>query len=508
MAYISGIFDGFFKAGLVPLTKLFNKSLQAGTFPKIWKEAFVTPIFKNSGSPSDVRQYRPISLLSCLSKILEKLVYSSRYSHLTGNNLISDRQSGYRAGHSTQLQLTYLTHNIYRYLDSGRDVTAIYLDISKYFDKIWHEGLLYKCKNDFFISGSLFSWLKSYLTDRTQRVRVGDAFSTTKMIKAGVPQGSVLGPLLALMYLDGLRHNLTNEILLYADDTSIHASHKTEDIDVVQDSLQPDLDNIDGYVKQWAIQFNITKTVQQTFSHKLHPTVPTLHSAGQNISTDTETHKHLGITFSTDLRFHNHVNNIIKKANIAMSPLYPIAKHIHRNTLSLIYTTYVRPHLDYCDIVFDGHITVNDELRLERVQRRAARLVKVDSHWRPAVRSPAQYGPGTLVSPSGTDRKLLNGPGSDVNWTSRRPVPSARPVSDTGRSADQAREGHFYRGICDRYVRRSQSVVTHMGYCLRLECKRSGVPLRKIQQNGQPIAGRVVVSRWLSALNFWILLMS
>ena len=117
-------------------------------------------------------------------------------------------------------------------------------------------------------------------------------------------------------------------------------------------------------------------------------------------------------------------------------------------------------------------------------------------------------GPGTLVSPSGTDRKLLNGPGSDVNWTSRRPVPSARPVSDTGRSADQAREGHFYRGICDRYVRRTQSVVTHMGYCLRLECERSGVPLRKIQQNGQPIAGRVVVSRWLSALNFLILLMS
>ena len=81
-------------------------------------------------------------------------------------------------------------------------------------------------------------------------------------------------------------------------------------------------------------------------------------------------------------------------------------------------------------------------------------------------------------------------------------------MSDTGRSADQAREGHFYRGICDRYVRRSQSVVTHMGYCLRLECERSGVPLRKIQHNGQPIAGRVVVSRWLSALNFLILLMS
>ena len=206
-------------------------------------------------------------------------------------------------------------------------------------------------------------------------MRVGDAFSTTKTIRAGVPQGSVLGPLLAVMYLDGLRHKVTNEILFYADDISIHASHTTEDIDVVQNSLQRDLDNVDEYAKQWAIQFNTTKTVRQTFSHKLHSTVPTLHFAGQKIPTDTETHTHLGITFSKDLRFHKHINNIIKKANIAQSPLYPIAKHIHRDTLSLIYTTYVRPHLDYCDIVFDGHITVHDELRLERVQRRAARLV-------------------------------------------------------------------------------------------------------------------------------------
>ena len=358
-----------------PLTALFNKSLQLGKFPKIWKEAVVTPIFKNSGSASDFRQYRPISLLSCLSKILEKLVFSSVYSHITSNNLLSDRQSGYRSGHSTQLQLVYLTHNIYRHLDEGRDVTAIYLDISKYFDKIWHDGLIYKCKNDFFISGPLLSWLQSYLTDRTQRVRVGNAFSSTRNVKAGCPQGSVLGPLLALMYLDGLRHKVTNEILLYADDTSIHASHTTEDIDTVQDSLQRDLNSIDEYAKQWAIQFNKSKTIQQTFSHRARPTLPTLNFAGQNIPSNTETHKHLGVTFSKDLKFHQHVISILKKANIAMSPLYPVAKHLHRNTLSQIYTTYVRPHFDYCDIVFDGHITARDEQRLERLQTRAARLV-------------------------------------------------------------------------------------------------------------------------------------
>ena len=349
--------------------------MSLGIFPNSWKQATVTPIFKNSGSPSDFRQYRPISLLSCLSKILERLVFSSIYSHLTDNNLLSDRQSGYRSGHSTQLQLMYLNHNLYKQLDEGRDMTAVFLDISKYFDKIWHDGLLYKCKNDFFLSGKLLLWLKSYLANRTQRVRVGDALSVTKTVNAGCPQGSVLGPLLALMYLDGLTDKVTNEILFYADDTSLYASHTTEDIDAVQQSLQRDLDNIDEYARQWAIQFNSSKTIQLTLSHKTQCTSPVLHFSGKEISSNTESHKHLGITFSKDLRFHQHVNSIIKKANIALSPLYPVAKYIHRDTLKRIYTTYVRPHFDYCDIVYDGHITVQDELRLEKVQRRAARLV-------------------------------------------------------------------------------------------------------------------------------------
>ena len=168
------------------------------------------------------------------------------------------------------------------------------------------------------------------------------------------------------MYLDGLRDKVTNEILLYADDTSIHASHTTEDIDTVQDSLQRDLDSIDEYAKQWVIQFNKAKTIQQTFSHRARPNLLTLNFAGQNISSNTEAQKHLGITFSKDLRFHKHVNNILKKANIALSPLYPVAKHLRRSTLNEIYTTYVRPHFDYCDIVYDGHITARDEQRLER----------------------------------------------------------------------------------------------------------------------------------------------
>ena len=133
-----------------PLAKLFNKSLQASKFPDMWKEAIISPIFKRKGSASDPQNYRPISLLCCLSKIFEKLVFRHIYNHLSDNSLLSDMQSGYRPQHSTQLQLTYLTDSLCKSLDKGHDFTAVYFDVTKYFDKIWHEGLLFKCQNEFF----------------------------------------------------------------------------------------------------------------------------------------------------------------------------------------------------------------------------------------------------------------------------------------------------------------------------------------------------------------------
>ena len=297
------------------------------------------------------------------------------YSHLTQHSLLSDKQSGYRQSHSTQHQLLYLTHNLYKSLDSGRDFTAIYLDISKYFDKIWHKGLLYKCEHDFGISGRLLDWFASYLRDRQQKVRIRDAYSTTKIINAaGCPQGSVLGPLLALIYLDGLSNRTKNDILFFADDTSLYASHTTTDLLMTQQKLQKDLDEIYKYGREWAITFNTTKTIQQTFSYKRdHPT-PALTFGGDPIPIRDE-HTHLGLTFSNDLHFHQHINSVCHKINKTISPLYSISKHIPRQILDQIYKIYVRPHFDYCDIIYDGHITIKDATRLETLQNRAARLV-------------------------------------------------------------------------------------------------------------------------------------
>ena len=267
-----------------------------------------------------------------------------------------------------------MTHNLYKALDQKSDFTTVYLDIKKYFDRIWHAGLLYKCRTNFYIKGRVHDWLKSYLTDRKHRVKIGDTLSTTQTINTGCPQGSILGPLLAILYLDGLADQTENTTLFYADDISLYSPHSFENTTLVQESMQRDLNIIENYGKQWAITFSAAKTVRQTFSYRQQPSQLTLTFAGQTIPS-VKSHKHLGLTFSNDLRFHDHVNGIIRKVNIALSPLYPIASKLPRHVLEKIYVTYIRPNFDYCDVVFDGHLTAHDERRLETLQNRAARLV-------------------------------------------------------------------------------------------------------------------------------------
>ena len=358
-----------------PLTRLFNKSLASGEYPSLWKHAKVRPVFKRKGAPSEVNNYRPISLLPCLSKIFGRIVFSRIYEYITEFSLLSDRQSGYRPGHNTQLQLTYLTDRLYDSLDKGQDFTTIYLDITRYFDKIWHAGLLAKCEKEFGLKGNLLKWLGSYLTDRRQTVDINSVTSETLTLDAGVPQGSVLGPLLAILYLNGLCDMTANKMLFYADDCSLYSTYSpTDNSRDVQLTLQHDLDIIHRYGQSWAITFNATKTTQQTFSHRQKPNIPALTFGGQPIPRVND-HKHLGLTLSTDLRFHTHVNNILLKFNRSLGPLYPIARHLPKLTRLSIYTTYVQPFLDYCDTIYDGHITIADCTRLERAQNRAARLI-------------------------------------------------------------------------------------------------------------------------------------
>ena len=271
------------------------------------------------------------------------------------------------------MQLLYLTHQLYSALDQNLDFTTVHLDIRKYFDRIWHDALLQKCEQRCGITGTLLQWLRSYLSDRSQIVKIGNAFSKPQKLSAGVPQGSVLGPLLALIYLSDLSGMTENDVLYYADDSTLYTSHP-HDSPVHELALQRDLDTISRFGIDWAISFSGPKTIQQTFTTKRDIRAPQLTFDGQRIQ-PVPSHKHLGLTFSTDLRFHDHVNTIIKTINYQLGPVYAVAKFLPRQILCDIYTTYIQPHFDYCDVIYDCNISIADTTRLQTLHNRIARLI-------------------------------------------------------------------------------------------------------------------------------------
>ena len=197
---------------LLPLRLIFELCMTQGVFPEAWKQANVVPIYKKN-SKSLKNNYRPISLLPIFGKILEKLIFDSLYHHLNTNGLLNQNQSGFRPGDSTVNQLLSIVNSIFTAFDCNPtlDVRLVYLDISKAFERVWHQGLIYKlCQCS--VSGKLLMLMQSFLSDRQQHTVLNGKTSTWGTITAGVPQGSILGPLFFLIYIndltDGLKCNV------------------------------------------------------------------------------------------------------------------------------------------------------------------------------------------------------------------------------------------------------------------------------------------------------------
>ena len=209
------------KSVVLPLKIIFENILATSTYPDIWKLANVTPIFKK-GDKQLIKNYRPISLLPICSKIFEKIIFNNLYKYLNANNLITKNQSGLRPGDSTSNQLLYLINEIHEAFDDPKsfEVRAVFLDISKAFDKMWHDGLICKLKQNW-ISGSLIKLFGNDLHNRKQRVVLNGFYSDYSIIESGVPQGSVLGPLLFLIYINDLEKNIRSNVEFFADDTML-----------------------------------------------------------------------------------------------------------------------------------------------------------------------------------------------------------------------------------------------------------------------------------------------
>ena len=179
-------------------------------------------LFKK-GDRSKTSNYRPVSLLSNIGKIQERIVFKHMYNHFVNNNLLFKYQSGFRPGHSTTYQLVDIFHHICQSFDEKQYSCMVFCDISKAFDKVWHKGLLFKFRQNG-IKGNLLLWISNYLTSRKQRVQINSATSSLLSVNAGVPQGSVLGPLLFLIYVNDIAENLLSLVRLFADDSSLFFS--------------------------------------------------------------------------------------------------------------------------------------------------------------------------------------------------------------------------------------------------------------------------------------------
>ncbi|MCG8113323.1 MAG: reverse transcriptase family protein, partial [Candidatus Thiodiazotropha taylori] len=353
-----------------PLRNLFNCSISHGKVPKLWKQANVSPIHKKD-DPSEVSNYRPISLLSTVGKVLEKIVHKHLYNFLHEHNAISTLQSGFVPGDSTVNQLVDIYNTFCKALDEGKEVRSVFCDISKAFDRVWHRGLLYKLQT-VGITANLLSWFADYLNDRQQRVVIPGAQSTWTTINAGVPQGSILGPLLFILFINDIVEDINSSIRLFADDTSLYII--VDDPIQAAEQLNTDLEKVNRWAKQWLVTFNPGKSESMLFSRKhnkpYHPPV----LMDQKQITEVTTHKHLGVVFTNDCTWQDHLEYIKTKAWSRINVMRKLKFQLDRKSLQSIYFSFIRPLLEYADVVWNN-CTQFEANELEKNQNEAARIV-------------------------------------------------------------------------------------------------------------------------------------
>ena len=360
------------------LTVLFTQSFISGELPNDWLTANITPVFKK-GDKSNPSNYCPISLTSLCCKLMEHILCHSIMNHLESNHILNDYQYGFRSSHSCQAQLISIVEELQLALDCHHQVDLLLLDFSKAFDTVPHQHLLKKLKY-YGINGKLYYWLSTWLTKRSQRVVVDGYESEYAKVISGVPQGTVLGPVMFLLYINDINNNVSSPLRLFADDCIIYRTIKSEQ-DHIQ--LQQDLHTVYEWSQKWQMRFNTSKCVTLRCYRVLSPSLFTYVLNDQPISC-VDQHPYLGVTLTSNMSFSSHIQKITAKAtrvlNFIKRNLYNCSKEIK----SKAYLTLVRPILEYASPVWDPHL-IKDSNQIEKVQRAAARWVTSDYSWSSSV---------------------------------------------------------------------------------------------------------------------------
>ena len=356
-----------------PLTEIFNMTVGQGKIPKEGKKAKVIPVHK-SGPRDDPENHRPISILPVVSKVLERLIHGQLSAYLKRMNFLCENQSGFRRNHSTATAVTHFTDNILTNIDKGLITGTVFIDFSKAFDTVEHDILLNKLEHYGVCSQSL-RWFKDYLHERKQTVPIDTERSDELAIVTGVPQGSILGPLLFIIYINDMPNCIENcSVNLYADDTVIYYSGVS--IEDIESYVKRDLKSLSQWLEDNKLVLNALKTKSMLFTSNRHKHKDTnLSLCHQDKSIEAVTsYKYLGVVFNKHISWKNHAEYVCNKVAGRIGVFSRIRRFITIEAAQTVYTSIIQPIFDYCSIAWSS-LLQQDKDRMQRLQNRAARII-------------------------------------------------------------------------------------------------------------------------------------
>lgn len=349
------------------LTHVLNFALTSSCFPSSWKIAHILPIPKTN-SPKDLNDFRPISILTALSKVLERLMCNQIMAYIRCKDLLHDKQSGFRTNRSTSTALALVAQEIYEDLDNSNFSLMTLLDFSKAFDSVDHDVLLSKLRHLFFFSNTACSLIESYLKNRHQCVKVDDSFSSELPNLAGVPQGSILGPLFFILFINDLPDLVKNSrVHIYADDVQLCIGGNLNSMQECVSNLNHDLSCINSWSTTNGLKLNAKKSqillIQRNKAISENQIPPVL--LGGNRIEFTTVARNLGVMFDNKLSWENHVNSIIQKVYGSLRCLNTLKNYSTVNTRFKLVRSLIMPIFMYCDIVYYNlNSTLNRRLKV------------------------------------------------------------------------------------------------------------------------------------------------
>ena len=358
------------------ITVLINRCIESSSVPVQWKQAIVTPVPKRRQC-TGLTHFRPISVLPILSKILERVLYNQIQSHLTKYHLLSSHQPGFRADYSTQDVLLHVTDKWLRAVDEGKYTGAVFLDLAKAFDTVDHSILCTKLTYYGF-RGSSYDLLCNYLVQRQQRVLFQSRMSKWAAVSIGVPQGSILGPLLFALYINDLPSAVSHCLLdLYADDAELHCSGS--DLQMVENCLQLDLTSVATWLGSSRLCLNVDKSNCMLIGSRQRVSHRTLSvSVGGSVLSQVHSVRYLGVLIDSTLSWNLHICNMISRVRSRLSAITRFGS-LPPAVLCILYSAFVMPLFDYCDVIWTPS-TAKQTCVIERVHAKFVRKLPSSYH--------------------------------------------------------------------------------------------------------------------------------